>query len=609
VAEMQRSFWRRNRWLMWLAGAVVVVLAALGVTAAIALRRAEPFLRAEIVAALSRHFHARVELDSFHVSLVKGIEAEGKGLRIWPPAKHSADQDQSAEAPANDSAVEIPAGEGDPLIQLDEFHFHAALHYKPGQAVRIRTVELKGLTIHVPPKVKPENAAHGHKDSSGAGAGATEDASGPAAQGAASPAGQQKSTGKWLSFVVDSIECTGTELVLETNKPGKLPLTFEIAQLELTGVSASGPMKFDADLTNPRPLGQIHSTGSFGPWVKDDPGESAVSGDYTFSHADLATFKGIAGILESTGHYEGTLRNLTVDGVTDTPDFRLTMFGTALPLHTKFHARVDGTNGDTWLEPVEATLGHSHFTAEGPIVRVAATGADGKLRETGRDIALKVNVDKARIEDFLALASPPERTAAVLTGDVTVKALLHIPPGKEPVPKRMGLDGEFRLNQVQFSSADIQGKIRQLSLRGQGHPGDVKKTSADAIESEMNGKFKLEGGVITLPQLEYSVPGAEIDLAGSYALEGGALKFGGTAKMQATVSAMVGGWKGLLLKPADRFFKKDGAGTEVPIQIGGTREKPEFQVDVGKMKFSPPQKAKAKPDDPQQATPEAKPEH
>ena len=43
-------------------------------------------------------------------------------------------------------------------------------------------------------------------------------------------------------------------------------------------------------------------------------------------------------------------------------------------------------------------------------------------------------------------------------------------------------------------------------------------------------------------------------------MDGGALDFQGSAKMQATVSAMVGGWKGLLLKPVDRYFQKDGAG-------------------------------------------------
>ena len=46
--------------------------------------------------------------------------------------------------------------------------------------------------------------------------------------------------------------------------------------------------------------------------------------------------------------------------------------------------------------------------------------------------------------------------------------------------------------------------------------------------------------------------------------------------MQATISKMVGGWKGFLLKPADRFFKKNGAGAEIPIYIAGTRDDPHF---------------------------------
>jgi hypothetical protein len=54
--------------------------------------------------------------------------------------------------------------------------------------------------------------------------------------------------------------------------------------------------------------------------------------------------------------------------------------------------------------------------------------------------------------------------------------------------------------------------------------------------------------------------------------------------MEATVSQMVGGWKGALLKPADRFFSKDGAGTEVPIRIEGTRAQPKFGFDFGKKK-------------------------
>jgi hypothetical protein len=85
------------------------------------------------------------------------------------------------------------------------------------------------------------------------------------------------------------------------------------------------------------------------------------------------------------------------------------------------------------------------------------------------------------------------------------------------------------------------------------------------------------------------VPGAEIDVAGKYGVEGGTLDFQGKAKMQATISQMVGGWKGFLLKPADRLFKKDGAGTEVAIHINGTREDPKFGVDLDRTMHTHPQ--------------------
>ena len=55
-----------------MAGGLLLALIALGVAISVALHRAEPMLRAAIVEQLEEHFHARVELDSFHVSLVKG---------------------------------------------------------------------------------------------------------------------------------------------------------------------------------------------------------------------------------------------------------------------------------------------------------------------------------------------------------------------------------------------------------------------------------------------------------------------------------------------------------------------------------------------------------
>ena len=550
LAEMRASFWRRHRWMQWVVGGLLVLMVAVGIAVSIVVRRAEPYMRARIVEALETRFSAHVELDNFHVSLVHGLEAEGGGLRIWPPAVVE--------------GVSVAAGaSGAPLISLDQFRFRAPLRFEPGKPVSISLVELTGLNIHMPPK-----SHFGHR---------------PGEPQQSNPVAHAL-----LSFAVDELKCKDTHFVLETSKPGKLPLDFAISSFTLTNnsggpIHAGSVMHFEAELTNPKPVGLVHSTGTIGPWTNSDPGESPIAGQYTFDHADLSTFKGIGGILSSNGNYQGTLRDLIVDGETDTPDFRLTHFGNTMPLHTHFHAKVDATNGDTWLEPVDATLGHSHFTAQGQVVRVIdPNGPDGKPISKGHDIALNIKVDRARIEDFLRLTS--NKPTPLLTGGLTMKAALHIPPGPIPVHRRLALNGHFHLDQARFTSDKIQGRITDLSMRGQGRPHEVKTADPEATRSIMDGDFQMGGGVIALPALSYSVPGALIELKGAYGVEGGTLNFAGTAKLDATVSQMVGGVFGKLLKPADRIFKKDGVGTEIPINIGGTRESPSFGIDFSRLR-------------------------
>ena len=72
------------------------------------------------------------------------------------------------------------------------------------------------------------------------------------------------------------------------------------------------------------------------------------------------------------------------------------------------------------------------------------------------------------------------------------------------------------------------------------------------------------------------------------------MNFIGEAKLDATVSQMVGGLLGALLKPADRFFKKDGAGAEIPIYISGTRQKPEFGYNFEQSKSTHPERPDGK---------------
>ena len=298
-AQEQRSFARRHRWLVGIAGVFFVLLVAITVAGIITARRAEPYLRMRIVQGLASHFHARVELDIFHVSLGNGLRgewgvwAQGHGLRIWPPAE-VAGVEVPNPPPTNGPPIE-------PLISLDTFGFHVPLRYKPDMPIYVGQIHLEGLLIHLPPK---SHFLH-------------------LSPAQSSTPVQPKSSGLPISFQLGNVDCKDAVLILETSKPGKLPVEIDIARFKLSGISPNNSMHFEAELTNPRPIGTIHTKGIFGPWQVTDPGESPIAGDYRFDDADLGDFKGITGTLSSTGNYVGSLRDLNVDGQTDTPDFSL----------------------------------------------------------------------------------------------------------------------------------------------------------------------------------------------------------------------------------------------------------------------------------------------
>jgi hypothetical protein len=104
------------------------------------------------------------------------------------------------------------------------------------------------------------------------------------------------------------------------------------------------------------------------------------------------------------------------------------------------------------------------------------------------------------------------------------------------------------------------------------------------VRSQMRGDFNLADASLNLSNVHYDIPGASIKLAGVYTLDGAKFNFTGTADMQATVSRMVGGWKGMLLMPLDRVFQKNGAGTEIPFKIDGTRSDHHFGLDFDRLK-------------------------
>jgi len=329
-------------------------------------------------------------------------------------------------------------------------------------------------------------------------------------------------------------------------------------------------MTFRAELINPKPPGLIHSAGQFGPWNRDAPGGTQVAGQYTFSDADLSVFRGIGGTLSSAGNYHGELDRIEVQGTTDVPNFLLTTGDHPIHLRTEFAATVDGTNGNTDLHPVHALLGKAVFDVSGSIER-SAPGAH-------KEIDLQASAKGTQIEDFLRLTvkSPQPPMKAKIAFETRVK----IPSGDRPVVERMQLDGVFNLNGVAFTSPEVQAKIASLSHHAQGEPKDSDNSD---VFAEFAGQFHLKNGILRLPKLQFEVPGAHVSLDGQYGLSSSNIDFTGTAKLDATISQMTTGWKHVLLKPVDPLFKRDGAGTVLPIRISGTRGSPSFKLDIGRV--------------------------
>ena len=513
---------RSGHW-RWIAGIALLCLVAIAVLG-IVVYRAEPTIRAMVIETLSTRFKSRVELDAFHVSLMQGLQVSGAGLRIF------GETDPNNHEPGFQ-----------PIINVAEFRFHMGIRDLFRSPIHVAAVFVKGLELNLPPREQRSEM----KDM-----------------------GPKK--GK-IEIVVDSLVCDQAQLIVNTLRPGKLPLEFDIESLKMTTIGSGSPMHFDAKLTNPKPVGQILSSGLFGPWQPDSPHDTPVSGTYSFDHADLSTIKGLGGILSSTGKYAGILDKIVVDGVTDTADFRIAISGRSVPLHTDFHAIVDGTNGDTYLQPVRATILSSSLVASGSVVRIKDP--------PGHRVELEVVMEKGKIDDLLKVAirtDPP-----ILTGWIRLKTKFDLPPGPADVANRLKLTGSFEVSAAHFSSDKIQGKIDALSMRSQGKPKLARDNMSEKVSSDMQGAFRLDDGTISFSQLQFTIPGTQANLTGTYSLDGKVFEVHGKARMDAKLSQMVTGWKSILLKPVDPFFNKNGAGTEVPFKITGTESEPHIGADFG----------------------------
>lgn len=524
-----RRLFSRRLWL-WIAATGLAIVIVLVAATAWMLRPA--WLTPRITALLTSRLNLETTIDNISIGFWPRPRISGSGLRMRVPGR-----------------PELP-----PFISIEHFWVDAGPLTLWRQ--RVDTVHLDGLKIAVPPSEARSKLP---------GAGTTAQT----APGAAPAPGPETAQAE-SKVIVDHLVTHDAELLFVPRRPDRPPLTFKIHEMRLDALGFDRSIPFYTKLTNPVPKGLVETRGSFGPWRGDDPGETPVAGEYTLTDADLSTINGIGGILKSSGKYEGPLTRISTIGEAETTDFSLDLGGKPVPLQTRFHTIVDGTDGSTRLERVDAKLRNSTFATWGAITNLAGPGR--------HDINLEFDISKGRIEDLLALSI--DSPQPLLTGDVTVRGKFALPPGPTKVRRRLLVAGKFALARGQFTDSQVQDKLRELSRRSQGKKQDEE---LGRVLTSMNGRFTLQNGTLALPDLTFQVPGAAVNLAGRYQIDGEVIDFRGTLKMQATVSKAVGGFKSIFLKPFDGLFREKDAGAVVPIKITGTRKEPKMGIEMGKV--------------------------
>lgn len=511
------SRWKIFLWVI--GGALFAIVVTLIVTAAVVSRRARFWVQDW----MAHQYNSKVELSAFRVTIpFPFVQFESDDLILHFKGRQ-----------------DLP-----PLIAVKHLTLRTPLRQFLSNRRHVEYLHLEGLQINIPPR--EERAGDD----------------------------TERNLGRKIPTIrFDRIVSENATLRILTEKPGKDPLEFDIGNLRLNS-GKDGELNFVANLSNPKPPGEIVSTGTFGPWNSETPSQTPVSGNYSFEKADLGVFNGIAGTLNSKGKYQGVLDTIRVDGTTDTPDFRVTRGNHPVDLATTFHATVDGTDGNTYLDPVEAHFGQTTLLARGSVAN-----AKGKK---GKNITLELSASRARIEDLLLLAIMESPTMA---GPIRLKTKFMLAPGPEEIPDRLKLAGSFELGPAHFTHSDIQQKIDNMSKRSQGKPKEVvspgEATDADDVPTQMKGDFRLDTGILSLSMFSFAIPGANIQLGGTYALNGETVDLHGKLILLAKLSQTTTGFKSLLLKFADPIFSKPGSGAVLPIKITGPVQHPHYGLEFG----------------------------
>ncbi|HYK37853.1 AsmA-like C-terminal region-containing protein [Alloacidobacterium sp.] len=401
----------------------------------------------------------------------------------------------------------------------------------------IRLVDVKGLHIVIPPVGSKEN----REDFP---AGSSVDFSGP-------------------STTVEELYIHDAALDIMRVNGGKY--TFPIRQLIMRGVQKGQAVPYFVDMQNASPTGHIQATGRFGPLVATNLGSTHVSGTFTFTQVNLSGIGELRGMLSANGHFTGALSAIEAYATAEAPDFAVNK-GRPIAVHGSAQCTVNALNGNTVLHEIKGTLGDTTVSAAGTVA-----GTPNAPKATDLDLT----VTRGRAQDLL---HPFLEDRPPIAGVVSLKAHAHLTPQQNHAKflQRLSVDGGFHLPDERVNDPAKEKTLTEFSERAQVSKHPVTNPAIEAedsppldVLSSLEGQVKIRDGVVSTRWLTFSLPGASVNLNGSYNLSSGNVHLVGNLKMDSDISHVTTGFKSLLLKPLIPFFKKDNAGANIPIAITG----------------------------------------
>jgi hypothetical protein len=381
-----------------------------------------------------------------------------------------------------------------------------------------------------------------------------------------------KGDGSGSALAIDEIRIDDSNLRLASATPADPSVEFLIHSLRLRNFGRGNPVQFAVALGNPKPAGEIHARGEFGPVNKSDPGRTPVSGDFTFEQADLTLPRAVSGFLNAQGSFRGPLIRLECTGTADVPRFQVMGSSHTVHIAARFEATVDGTTGDTDLKRITAHYNDTTVFASGK-----AAGMPG---QRGKTIDLSTRVDNGRVEDLLILFT--SHPVPAMQGPITFQAKFLIPPGPPGFLTRLNIDGRFDIKQAHFTDPKTQTPVNRLSASAEGEPRQQQREHPTLAPADIHGDVVDRNGIARLSHVVFQVPGIRGTLEGTFTLNHRQIALRGTLQTNGKLADTTNGVKALMLKAIGPFWLKKGSVRSIPFAVTGSSSRPVFRLKLRK---------------------------